>query len=105
MSTLRVNTIQDTAGTDLFTSSETASGYQKLPGGLIIQWGTGSAGAAVTFPLAFPTAALNAIVTPQSTSNTSGDISPAQFNVATLTTTGFTRTNQTFGCRYIAIGY
>ena len=33
-----------------------ASGYQKLPGGLILQWGTGTGGAAFTFPIAFPTA-------------------------------------------------
>lgn len=39
-------------------SSLSGSGYQKLPSGLIIQWGTGvatSAGAAFTFPLTFPT--------------------------------------------------
>lgn len=105
MSILRVNAIQTTAGVDLFANLETASGYQKLPGGLIIQWGTGTAGAAVTFPLAFPTAVLNAVVTPQSTSNVSSDISPAHLNIATLTTTGLTRSNQLFACRYIAIGY
>ena len=35
-----------------------ANGYQKLPSGLIIQWGYASSGnATITFPLAFPTAA------------------------------------------------
>ena len=34
--------------------SLSASGYQKLHGGLIIQWGTNAVGA-VTFPIAFPT--------------------------------------------------
>lgn len=105
MSTLRVEAIQTIAGVDLFANLETASGYQKLPGGLVIQWGTGAAASAVTFPIAFPTAVLNAVVTPQSVSNASGDISPAHLNIATLTTTGLTRTNQTHGCRYIAIGY
>lgn len=37
-----------------------SSGYQKLPGGLIVQWGTVAgtgADVSVTFPIAFPTAA------------------------------------------------
>lgn len=42
--------------------SLTSSGYQKFPGGLIVQWGlyTGSnvADVTVTFPIAFPTAVL-----------------------------------------------
>lgn len=36
-----------------------ATGYIKLPGGLIVQWGTGSfstAGSAISFPISFPTA-------------------------------------------------
>lgn len=35
-----------------------ANGYQKLPGGLILQWGTGviGSGTVTTFPVAFPTA-------------------------------------------------
>lgn len=39
-----------------FSNSLSSSGYQKLPGGLIIQWGaasTGSTGATVTLPTAF----------------------------------------------------
>lgn len=43
------------------------NGYQKLPGGLILQWGrasTSAAGtAAITFPIAFPTACLNTYAT------------------------------------------
>lgn len=42
-----------------------ANGYQKLPGGLIIQWGTTATGAggtvAVTFPIAFPNASLSVV--------------------------------------------
>jgi len=42
-----------------FGASLAASGYQKLPSGLIIQWGTGSVpggggGGTLTFPIAFP---------------------------------------------------
>ena len=39
-----------------------ASGYQKLPGGLILQWGfsfANAGGSVITFPIAFPTALLN----------------------------------------------
>jgi hypothetical protein len=32
------------------------SGYQKLPGGVIIQWGRFTGSASITFPVAFPTA-------------------------------------------------
>lgn len=51
--------------------SLTANGYQKFPGGLIIQWGTitppsvGTANYAVTFPITFPNAALNTMVSMQ----------------------------------------
>jgi len=45
-----------------WTNSKTASGYQKLPSGIIIQWGTTpfnvSGIAAPTFPIAFPTSCL-----------------------------------------------
>lgn len=45
--------------------SLSSSGYQKFPGGLIIQWGrvttNGSSDATLTFPVAFPTALLAAI--------------------------------------------
>lgn len=44
-----------------------ANGYQKIPGGLILQWGTAadpgdSTDTSVTFPLAFPTALLSVSV-------------------------------------------
>lgn len=50
-----------------FGKSLGTSGYQKLPGGLILQWGIasnpGSGSAQVTFPIAFPTACVNVQVT------------------------------------------
>jgi hypothetical protein len=59
--------LQDTLDT-LFAKSHAASGYQKLAGGLIVQWGsnTSSAGAAsnVVFPLAFPSAVRAITITP-----------------------------------------
>jgi hypothetical protein len=51
----------------LFASSLTANGYQKLPGGLIIQWVTGTSTSVgevvevVNLPITFPTACLFAI--------------------------------------------
>ena len=49
-----------------FTVSKATSGWQKLAGGLILQWGTsaasnGSGQAVFTFPNAFPNAALFAL--------------------------------------------
>ncbi len=56
----------------LFGSSISVSGYQKLPSGLIIQWGTStttSSGANTpTFPLAFPNGVLQAFITDQTPS-------------------------------------
>lgn len=50
----------------LFGASLSANGYQKLPSGLIIQWGTGSVSAAnvaepYSLPIAFPTAGRSAV--------------------------------------------
>jgi len=41
-----------------WTTTQSGNGYQKLPTGLIIQWGaTGTVGdATITFPIAFPSA-------------------------------------------------
>ena len=51
-----------------FTSSKAQNGYQKLPGGLILQWGFvgpfySESAQSVTLPIAFPTAILNASAT------------------------------------------
>ena len=44
-----------------FLSLKSENGYQKLPGGLIIQWGlsTGASSRTATFPIAFPNECLN----------------------------------------------
>ncbi len=46
---------------DDFLSLKSENGYQKLPGGLIIQWGlsTGVSSRTATFPIAFPNECLN----------------------------------------------
>ena len=52
-----------------FQGVQSTNGYQKLPSGLIIQWGQGGSSgtsypnATITFPLAFPNACLNASAT------------------------------------------
>lgn len=52
--------------------SLSAAGYQKLPGGLILQWGgnavAASSNLAVSFPIAFPNAALNVTIGDNKTS-------------------------------------
>jgi hypothetical protein len=56
----------------VFGSSLAGSGYQKLPSGLIIQWGTGTGSGSgpvtVTLPMVFPTAGRNLIVSVNSLS-------------------------------------
>lgn len=88
----------------LFGSSLSSVGYQKLPSGLIIQWGASqfsTTGLAVTFPIAFPNACFSvALGNPDSVSVT----------VATSanTKTGFTGTISAGSAAYIywiAIGY
>lgn len=108
MSTLRVNNIANTSGLDLFANSKTADGYQKLPGGLIIQWGSvsGNGSKSVTYPVAFPAAVLNICATIYNGGNEAG--------VTYVSVTGRSTTGCSFfidadvtpqGINWIAIGY
>ena len=87
-------------------SSLTANGYQKLSNGLIIQWGSNSAGgsgtASVSFPIAFPTACVNVQVT-GGYSGTAGNSTGAY----SVSTSGFTYTYHYSGTTdyWLAIGY
>lgn len=66
--------------------SPAANGYQKLPGGLILQWGfrTAAAGSvAVSFPLAFPNACFS--VTATRAAAGSGDYWPPQIQSVSKT--------------------
>lgn len=80
-----------------------ASGYQKLPGGLIVQWGRNTSPASTTFPIAFPSAALRALA--QVDLAGAASQGSGQYNIATLTTTGFTVSNPTNPIIWIAFGY
>ncbi len=58
-----------------FGSSLAASGYQKLPSGLIIQWGTSASIAAgssstIAYPIAFPAGAVSGMAIPGVTAST-----------------------------------
>ena len=83
-----------------FVSSKTASGYQKLPNGLIIQWGEVSATSG-SWPIAFPTAVIFTIAQYYGGES---DVNGRDYIFTTETTTGFTRATSS-QCRYIAIGY
>ena len=83
------------AYTSIFGSSIASSGYQKLPSGLIIQWGQftqadngGAVAFTFTHPIAFPNAARQAFIT-VGNNITGGPIASAE-GLGATTTTGFT---------------
>ncbi|WP_416052743.1 gp53-like domain-containing protein [Cupriavidus basilensis] len=88
----------------VFSASKAASGYQKLPSGLIVQWGqvtAVSAGTAATFPITFPNGVFTVTV---------GSNSAASAYVWTnwpITTAGFTAysSSATAASTWVAFGY
>lgn len=84
------------------------AGYQKLPGGMIVQWGlyTGSnvADVTVTLPIAFPTAAL-AIFTSRGYTPGAGTIGYGVGISVGLTQAKFRNSDSGQGYFYLAIGY
>lgn len=94
-----------------FANSLAASGYQKLPGGLIFQWGTTASIASsvssgtITFPIAFPNDCvyLNFIGTSVATSGANTDLS-----ITTKTTSNFSFLNAYLNAaafNWLAVGY
>lgn len=80
--------------------SLSTNGYQKLPGGVILQWGVSTSGSA-TFPVTFPNAVLQVIGQVDSSFGTS--ITDTTLKVTSITTSGFS-----FGAtysRWFAIGH
>jgi len=73
-----------------FTNSIATNGYQKLPSGLIIQWGVRPMGPnssfTTTFPIAFPTGVLSISICP---ANGSSSVAQAQDYVTGETQTSF----------------
>lgn len=86
-----------------------ASGYQKMPSGLFLQWGflakpTSTSPLAVTFPIAFPVACDNVIASYSGASNKTVPVSAAGFSTtgfSAYTSAGDANTNITF----FAIGH
>lgn len=99
----------------LFAKLHSGNGYQKLPGGLIIQWGSiaGTIGQlSGNYPVAFPNAVFQAVVTlSDKSAGVSGGITlyteNATFGSKTSLTVRPTGTDGqgTTSARYIAIGY
>ena len=87
-----------------FASNQANTGYQKLPGGLILQWTRGAAFSSLTWDIAFPNAVFMAVVSTTSANRTS--------SISALSTTAVTAQAynpgtgaQDFGTVYIfAIG-
>lgn len=98
--------------TNEFVASFAANGYQKLPSGLIIQWGSYVAaagdGTARTFPIAFPGSCLDVQRNFISASDVGGVLS-----YSSVTNTGFVPKWNCFACganptvthHWFAIGY
>lgn len=87
-----------------------ASGYVKLPGGLIIQWGstsglTGGSGS-ITFPTPFPTAcfAFNATLVPSAGYGFVSADTPTTTSVQVVTRNS-SATPTLFAFSWIAVGY
>jgi hypothetical protein len=98
-----------------FTSSLRLSGYQKLPGGLIMQWGgipnANGLGGLVpqTFPIPFTTSVFQVVVGDYSDNTDTGgnDGSNSAIRYSSITTTGFSvncRSSPNWGFSWYAIG-
>ena len=83
------NVLVDGNNLNLFSAkSLAADGYQKLPSGLIIQWGimttNASGDATVTFPIAFPNAVYQAVGTFNNSSRVSATVTIGSLTTSTM---------------------
>jgi hypothetical protein len=93
-------------------SSKAASGYQRLAGGVVIQWGvTASLNSATTtaisFPTAFPTNCLIALACPKNNS-AAATTATGQWGVGNYSASAFdlyNRTSIALVFNWIAVGY
>lgn len=92
-----------------FGSSRAADGYQKLPSGLIIQWGSATPSAStLNFPVAFPTACQSIQATCYVDANGGGgstEYQPLAYIVSASQFRLRTGTSNLVPLRWIAIGY
>jgi len=99
-----------TQGGNSSNSSLAASGYEKFPSGLIIQWGSCLASGVVTFPIAFPNACFSVAGSGYGWFTYPGNpwATTVSLMASDLTPTGFTNNNPSNGPNnlqhYIAIG-
>lgn len=99
-----VSSTQGLGSNSDFASSLASSGYQKLPTGLIIQWGVSTfsiSGSAVTFPLAFPSGVL-ALTTGN---NVSSNVFTTSLSLSLTGFTGYINTGSSASCYWIALGH
>ena len=103
------------AGLGIATRSLGAAGYQRLPGGLIVQWGvTGSADVPVsnsgtwtaTFPIAFPNAAFQVFGTPDSSGSGLFSLVTSALTLSgcTFNLNEWSNVTNTAYVRYLALG-
>jgi hypothetical protein len=106
---LRPMTIAQAQAALGFSNSFGSNGWQKLPGGLILQWGTvaasGPAFRAITFPLAFP-AAVYCIMISDRSPDTNGGIVDQTSIYTNYKTSGFSvsQVGTSAGIFWTAIG-
>jgi hypothetical protein len=106
------STVTNGVYTTNFTGSNqslAASGWQKFPGGLVLQWGevTGAnvtAPQTITFPTTFPNACLFVLVQYQGISDVTQGFGYGYIKVTSKSTTSFT-TAYSGGKLWVAIGY
>ena len=91
-----------------FASSKSQNGWQKLPSGLIVQWGYQSlTNATFSFPISFPSACLNIMASNANSQGSNSDTayayptSSSQFFIATKGSSG---NIGGFACYWLAIG-
>lgn len=95
--------------------SLTGAGYQKLPGGLIIQWASstqasvaagGSSTRTISLPIAFPTAILSASVTVSSSGTPDATVTILSFSPDfQIVLNNLEGTSQSLGAYVIVVGY
>ncbi len=100
------------AGLASFAKSHGAGGYQKLPGGLILQWGRAQTtlgwNTPVSFPITFPSTCLHVFIVPDGQSSPAGSTYSDSIGVKYRTTSQFYGGNATIVESYygwLAIGY
>ena len=91
-----------------FNNSLVANGYQKLPGGLILQWGvtgpvTTVSDSTITFPIAYTTAAYSVVATANSSGTTQASNLVNSFTKTNFVVHNSGSTSSLFS--WIAIGY